>query len=320
VVLNSNDFDFLQSRGANFVGKESNPRDSLLLRFDPLSETTTQNKSLAEIKEEADQCDTNLKVSDNNCTSTSISSTNETTDRILVSDTMDNAANGYLNNIKTDRNEDKLIDGSLTDKKIKFTCTDENIKKKMEEYEATQEILLKRITEKDKAIARSGNVLELYEKAIAEALAAKEKLSQSYEKEHEDLVADRDVTFQHLQSLENTFSDLHMKFERNLQQTTQLQEKLNALTDEKAKAEDLLKQQELRYDKMKSHTMQQFDIANSKLDQQKRTFSLENTKLKAQIKREEIHKNAVQEELSQKKKENEELVKICDELISGQRN
>lgn len=47
---------------------------------------------------------------------------------------------------------------------------------------------------------------------------------------------------------------------------------------------------------------------------------MENTKLKAQIKREEIHKNAVAEELSQKKKENEELVKICDELISGQRS
>lgn len=47
---------------------------------------------------------------------------------------------------------------------------------------------------------------------------------------------------------------------------------------------------------------------------------MENTKLKAQIKREEIYKTAVQEELSQKKKENEELVKICDELISGQRS
>lgn len=47
---------------------------------------------------------------------------------------------------------------------------------------------------------------------------------------------------------------------------------------------------------------------------------MENTKLRAQIKREEIHKNAVAEELSQKKKENEELVKICDELISGQRS
>lgn len=112
----------------------------------------------------------------------------------------------------------------------------------MEEYEATQEILLKRITEKDKGITKSryvqckrqyslsvsmpclvsincdfrffiiffSNVLELYEKAISEALAAKEKLSQNYDKGHEELKTDRDVNFQHLLSLESTFADLHM--------------------------------------------------------------------------------------------------------------
>lgn len=60
--------------------------------------------------------------------------------------------------------------------------------------------------------------------------------------------------------------------------------------------------------------------ANEKYEQQTRAVSIETTKLKAQTKREEIHKNAVAEELSQKKIENEELVKICDELISGQRS
>lgn len=56
----------------------------------------------------------------------------------------------------------------------------------------------------------TSNVLELYEKGIAEALAAKEKLSQTYEKEQEELKTDRDVNFQHLLSLESTFADLHM--------------------------------------------------------------------------------------------------------------
>lgn len=56
----------------------------------------------------------------------------------------------------------------------------------------------------------SSNVLELYEKAIAEALAAKEKLSQTYEKQQEELKNDRDLNFQHLLSLESTFADLHM--------------------------------------------------------------------------------------------------------------
>lgn len=39
-------------------------------------------------------------------------------------------------------------------------------------------------------------------------------------------------------------------------------------------------------------------------------------KLTAQMKKEEISRQSLMEQLSQKTKENEELVKICDELIN----
>lgn len=44
---------------------------------------------------------------------------------------------------------------------------------------------------------------------------------------------------------------------------------------------------------------------------------MELTKLRAQLKKEEISRASIQEQLLQKTKENEELVKICDELING---
>ncbi|XP_037040800.1 transforming acidic coiled-coil-containing protein 3-like isoform X2 [Bradysia coprophila] len=324
MVLNSNDFDFLQSRGANSVDPENDPRSSLLLRFDPLTNRRSLlSKPPAPIDEGTDTTSAGSSKHTISCDNPSSNELPSNGFLVQVADAMESDSNSCMNNVRIEKNGDKVISVDellLTNKKIDTTSVDENIRKKMEEYEATQEILLKRITEKDKAITKASNVLELYEKAIAEALAAKEKLSQNYDKEHEELKTDRDVTFQHLLSLESTFADLHMKFERNVQYTGQLQEKVTSTAEDKAKAEDLLRQQEFRYDKMKSHTMQQFDIANTKLEQQTRTISLDNTKLRAQIKREEIHKNAVAEELSQKKKENEELVKICDELISGQRN
>lgn len=40
-------------------------------------------------------------------------------------------------------------------------------------------------------------------------------------------------------------------------------------------------------------------------------------KLTAQLKKEEISRHSIMEQLSQKTKENEELVKICDELINN---
>lgn len=49
-----------------------------------------------------------------------------------------------------------------------------------------------------------------------------------------------------------------------------------------------------------------------------KTHSIDLTKLKAQLKKEEISKQSISEQLLQKSKENEELVKICDELITGQ--
>lgn len=45
---------------------------------------------------------------------------------------------------------------------------------------------------------------------------------------------------------------------------------------------------------------------------------MESTKLKAHLKKEEISRQAAIEQLNQKNKENEELMKICDELINGQ--
>jgi len=61
-----------------------------------------------------------------------------------------------------------------------------------------------------------------------------------------------------------------------------------------------------------------FFSANNKLAEITRTHQAEVTKLKAQLKKEEISRASCNEQLIQKTKENNELVKICDELINGQ--
>lgn len=52
-------------------------------------------------------------------------------------------------------------------------------------------------------------IIEAYEKALAELVAEKEKLTDNYEVVNEKLRQERDIHHQHLMSLENTFSDLH---------------------------------------------------------------------------------------------------------------
>ncbi|GAB0088244.1 hypothetical protein DMENIID0001_026370 [Sergentomyia squamirostris] len=204
------------------------------------------------------------------------------------------------------------------EKKIKNeVLKTEDIEKKLKEAEAREEALLKRITENQKTITKMTGVLEAYEKSIAELIAEKQQIIESYEKKCADLQHEKNLNYLHLNSLEGTFSDLHVKYERSKQVTLLLKKSEESLIAEKKQYQENLRVQEQRYEKMKSHAMQQLELANNKLDTLAKQHSQETAKLKALLKKEEISRLSTNEQLLQKTRENEELVKICDELISG---
>lgn len=60
-----------------------------------------------------------------------------------------------------------------------------------------------------------------------------------------------------------------------------------------------------------------FFSANAKLETLSKSHINELKKLQAQLKKEEISRQSINEQLAQKTKENAELVKICDELINN---
>lgn len=120
-MLNSNDFDFLQSRGAKSVDPEDDRRNSLLLRFDPLSKRTTQKQQLAptaEIVESAVASEQSFRETDpvfynssskentsdeQHSSKTQSHGTNAAEMSVsLIHDSknMDNETNSYVNNIK----------------------------------------------------------------------------------------------------------------------------------------------------------------------------------------------------------------------------
>lgn len=191
-----------------------------------------------------------------------------------------------------------------------------DIEKKMLDVELREESMLKRITEKDKTISKMSNVVEAYERTIAELISEKEILIRTHEEECETLKQDNEINAQHLESLEKTFSNLYAKYERMKKNAIKYKENEDKLLEKVMKLEECLRAQEQRYEKMKSHAMSQLEIANTKIDEAIRNHSQEAAKLKAQIKKEEVYRMSINEQLIQKSKENEQLVKICDELIS----
>uniref|UniRef100_A0A182QPX5 Transforming acidic coiled-coil-containing protein C-terminal domain-containing protein n=1 Tax=Anopheles farauti TaxID=69004 RepID=A0A182QPX5_9DIPT len=226
--------------------------------------------------------------------------------------------NNTILNMSDDRattNEDGYVEVGKKCKNEEVNIAD--MEKKMHDVELREESMLKRITEKDKIISKMSNVVEAYERAIAELISEKETLIRNHEAECENLKQDNEINAQHLESLEKTFSNLYAKYERMKKNAIKYKEYEEKLLEKVTKLEECLRAQEQRYEKMKSHAMSQLDIANTKLDEALRNHSQESAKFKAQIKKEELNRISINEQLIQKSKENEELLKICDELIKS---
>ncbi|EDV94832.1 GH17506 [Drosophila grimshawi] len=233
-------------------------------------------------------------------------------------DVIDNDCNKTFDN-STLNSEDKTHKYHNMDeleKKIKNEVTrSEDIENKLKEAEQREEALVKRITEKDKNNSKLNGVIEAYEKAIAELIHDKEQLVQNHERQMLEVQTDRDSNYTHLMSLETTFSDLHVKYEKSKEMTSHLKQIEENLLEEKKKVMDKLRQQEQRYEQMKSHAMQQMEIANKKLVTLTKEHTDEVKKLKALLKKEEVSRISTAEQLQQKSRENADLLKICEELI-----
>ncbi|XP_032312203.1 uncharacterized protein LOC6498890 isoform X2 [Drosophila ananassae] len=347
LILNSSDFDYLYTKGSNNAPID---RSSLLLKFDPLlgapvpvnhpqqqeqtlqnilgsNPNQAQNRPLSPTLEEHE-------TSGGNQSFGVLASAKDTAKKLdfkppvdrtkkhakMSVDVIDNDCNKTFDNSNLN-SEDKSHTYNNMDeleKKIKNEVTrSEDIEKKLKEAEQREEALIKRITEKDKTNAKLNGVIEAYEKAIAELISEKEQLAQGYERQLQEVQTDRDDNYHHLTSLESTFSDLHVKYEKSKQMTSQLKTNEEALLGEKKQLMDNLRLQEQRYDKMKSHAMQQLEIANKKLDTYSREHADEVKKLKALLKKEEVSRVSMTEQLQQKSRENADLLKICEELIYG---
>ncbi|XP_055314286.1 uncharacterized protein LOC129575221 [Sitodiplosis mosellana] len=376
LILNSNDFDFLLSRGA--PSGEINPRDSILERFDPIlgrksivpaplinkaepisaapsistilevdysiTESVKSNESLSSEKspiananaavddsgdnesiaklESIEKLDTNIGGDGDNSQASSTTETYETAsigEPLKADVTM---SVGLIHDLKMDNmkslEQDKVEPHlKMNDEhKVKQEMVGD-IERKLKEAEAREEALLRRITEKEKALNKMSAVVENYEKTMVEMISEREQITQNYEKQLMQLKTERDANFHHLTSLENTFSDLHLKYEKSKQMALEVKDSEAKLIEKLEFSQQQMKLQEQRYDKLKNHALSQLEGANAKLETLTKAHTNEMKKLMAQLKKEEISRLSITEQLAQKTKENDELVKICDELINN---
>ena len=84
---------------------------------------------------------------------------------------------------------------------------------------------------------------------------------------------------------------------------------------EVSKMQEALRRDHTRYDVLKNDANEKLVSANGKLEELKRSGEVKLIKLRAMVKKEESRVKALESDVEKKKKENEELTKICDQLI-----
>ncbi|XP_067885768.1 transforming acidic coiled-coil-containing protein 3 [Heterodontus francisci] len=119
-----------------------------------------------------------------------------------------------------------------------------------------------------------------------------------------------------LNSVEKSFSELFKRFEKQKEALEGYKKNEESL---KKCAQDYLariKKEEQRYQALKVHAEEKLNQANEEIAQVRNKYKAEIAALQAHLRKEQMKANSMERSVEEKTKENVELSKICDELIS----
>jgi len=155
-----------------------------------------------------------------------------------------------------------------------------------------------------------------FEKTISQLLQEKERDNVVLDIEKDRLKLERDQVLEDLGAVERAFADLHRKYERTREVVGGFKSNEDML---KTTVQDLSirnKKAEERYELLKSHAETKLADANQRLEEVQKGRAGEIAKLQALLRKAEMGVASLERTVDQKTSENDELTKICDELIS----
>ncbi|XP_066575817.1 transforming acidic coiled-coil-containing protein 3 isoform X2 [Amia ocellicauda] len=158
-------------------------------------------------------------------------------------------------------------------------------------------------------------VVSGFEATAAQIMDQSQKQQDAAKLEIQKVMQEKQQVIMDLNSVEKSFSDLFKRFEK--QKEVLEGYKKNEETLKKC-AQDYLariKKEEQRYQTLKAHAEEKMKLANEEIAQVRSKLKSEGASFHAQLCRQQLKIQALEKNLEQKVKENEELTKLCDELI-----
>lgn len=176
--------------------------------------------------------------------------------------------------------------------------------------------LLQQVNDKIMSNKQMSIVMEEYEKTISSLIGEQQRERIQFQEIEERLTNERDQTLNHLSSMESSFNDLLSKYEKCKSVILEVKDREKIFEQKLIDYESGMKKYESLYNEIKSVTTEALNKANETLENTIKNHNVEIMKLHATIKKNEITISSLQESLAQKTRDNEELTRICDQLIN----
>ncbi|XP_074848422.1 transforming acidic coiled-coil-containing protein 3 isoform X2 [Carettochelys insculpta] len=152
-------------------------------------------------------------------------------------------------------------------------------------------------------------------KIVAEFEEDAQNQKELSKKENQKILEEKQQVLSDLNSMEKSFSELFKRFEKQKEALEGYRKNEEAL---KKCVEDYLariKKEEQRYQALKAHAEEKLRQANEEIAQVRGKAKAESVALQAALRKEQMRVQSLERSLEQKAKENDELTKICDDLI-----
>ncbi|XP_014044739.2 transforming acidic coiled-coil-containing protein 3 isoform X2 [Salmo salar] len=161
-----------------------------------------------------------------------------------------------------------------------------------------------------------GKIMSEFEATIAQILADKQKEKEMAQAEFTKVLQEKEQVSQDLNTMERSFSELFKRLDKYKEAIEGYKKNEEML---KKCAQDYLariKKEEQRYQTLKVHAEQKIGLANEEIAEVRSKLKSEVSALQAQLRREQLKAQSLENSLDQKVKETEELTNLCDELIA----
>ncbi|XP_017731714.1 PREDICTED: transforming acidic coiled-coil-containing protein 3 isoform X2 [Rhinopithecus bieti] len=161
-----------------------------------------------------------------------------------------------------------------------------------------------------------GKIMDRFEEVVYQAMEEVQKQKELAKAEIQKVLKEKDQLTTDLNSMEKSFSDLFKRFEKQKEVIDGYRKNEESL---KKCVEDYLvriTQEGQRYQALKAHAEEKLQLANEEIAQVRSKAQAEALALQASLRKEQMRIQSLEKTVEQKTKENEELTRICDDLIS----